>query len=856
MKLNIPGSPPRLAKWILSRLRYYSQAHLIQSDMEEEFRLQSLQNGRSRAVLWYWTQVLFALWSSFSHSISFGGVMQRNHMKIAFRNMGRQKLFSLINITGLAAGIACCMLIFIWVRDEQSFNRFHEKIDRIYLIRGNMQSGNTITQISGTPPSLGPALQSEYPEVIDAVRLFHWQPELLMKCGAHVLREKVQFSDPSVFDVFTFPIVKGQPPPKSKGASELIISEKLAERLFGDQNPIGSTITIDNRIDMTIGGVMKDIPRNSSLKFDVWVPLTMTESIFNVPEFLKSWGNLAFRTYVELSSDIPTEFFSTKISGRIKQADPEASIELFVYPFKDYYFDLLGHGKKVRMFSIIAILILLMACINFANLSTARSEKRAKEVGIRKVVGAQKALLVRQFLGESILYALISLAIALNLVIVFLPVFCKLTGMEITAGSVWTVTPWLPIFGLTVLTGFISGVYPAFILSAAPPAHTMRGGPLFAQKKGLFRKFLVLTQSALSLVFIICFLVISSQIRFMKTRSPGYSSDSVLYIPIQGELNNRFAALKTDMLKNPGIEHVSLTTDSPIYIGSIVTGGAWEGKDPDTDPSITLFGADSDFLDTFGIDLVQGLFFGPATHSQSLNVVINEKLASFIGKDTVIGKQITSLGRNFNIIGVVRDFNFRPLDQELEPLIIFHNDDIMPFRYMFLKLMPDRIPQTITYLEELQSRFNLDAPLEYIFLDDEAAAQYANEERLRELISVFMGLAILISSLGFFGLSAFTAERRFKEIGIRRVLGASSSQVTALLSMNFLKWILLSSIIAWPIAYVFMSRWLRNFAYRVDLSLWIFAISAGILGVIGLTTVSIQALKAALTNPVDSLRHE
>jgi putative ABC transport system permease protein len=777
-------------------------------------------------------------------------------MKITYRSIRRHKLFSFINIAGLAAGIACCIFIFIWVRNEQSFNRFHEKIDRIYLVRSHIQSGNTTSQISGSPPMLGPALQSEYPEVINMVRLFNWQPELLMRSGEVVFREKIQFSDHSLFDVFTFLIVKGEPPRRSTNPSELIISERLAERLFGRMDPIGRTITIDNRIDVTVSGVMKDIPLNSSLKFDIWAPLIMTEHIFNLPEFLNSWQNLAFRTYVELNRGISPEFFSTKISGRIKQAEPGASIESFVYPFKDYYLELLGHGKKVRMFSIIAILILLMACINFANLSTARSEKRAKEVGIRKVVGAQRILLIRQLLGESILYALISLALALNLVILLLPAFCKLTGLEITAGSVWLMTPWLPILGLTLLTGIISGAYPAFILSAAPPACTVRGDPHFTQRGGLFRKVLVLTQSALSLVFIICFVVISSQIRFMKTRSPGYSKESVLSIPIQGELKNCFAALKTDMLKNPGIEYVSLTTDSPLYIGSIVTNGTWEGKDPNTDPPITLFGTDSDFLDALDVELVQGRFFDSTTASQNNDVVINEKLSAFIGTEDVIGAQITSLERNFKVIGVVRDFNFRPLDQELEPLIIFHNDEIMPFRFMFLKLMPDRTPQTIAYLEELRNRFNLDAPLEYSFLDEEAAAQYENEERLRRLISVFMGLAILISSLGLFGLSAFMAERRFKEIGIRKVLGASASQVTALLSMNFLKWVFLSNLFAWPAAYIFMSKWLRNFVYKIDLSLWIFAMSAGILAVIGLTTVSIQAMRAALANPVDSLRHE
>lgn len=854
--MNTSDNAPRLAKRILYRLYYYSQVHLIQNDLEDEFRSRTDEKGRARAVIWYWGQVLFALWSNFKQSYSFGGIMLKNYIKIAIRNMRRNKLFSFINIAGLAAGIACCIFIFIWVRDQQSFNRFHEKIDRIYLVRSHVKSGNLTSQVSGSPPSLGPALQSEYPEVIDMVRFFNWQPELLLRSGEHVFREKVQFSDPSLFDVFTFPIVKGEPPRRSADSSELIISERLAERLFGPMDPIGRIITIDNRIDMTVCGVMKDIPSNSSLEFEIWAPLKMTEPIFNVSEFLQSWVNLAFRTYVELNGDVSPESFSAKISGRINQADPKASIEPFVYPFKDCYLELLRQGKKVRMFSVIAFLILLMACINFANLSSARSEKRAKEVGIRKVVGAQRTILIRQFLGESILYALISLALALSLMIVLLPVFCKLAGLDITAKNIWLMTPWLFILGLTLLTGVLSGIYPAFFLSGAPPAQTVKGGSPFAQKGGSFRKVLVLTQSALSLVFIICFIVISSQIRFMKTRSPGYSSESVLYIPIQGEVTNCYVALKTDMLKNPGIEYVSLTTDSPLYIGSIVTNGQWEGKAPDRDPSITLFGTDSDFLDTLDIELVRGRFFDLMTPSQSHDVVINEKLAAFIGTEDAIGARITSLDRNFNIIGVVKDFNFRPLDQELEPLIIFHNDEILPFRFMLLKLMPDRISQTIAYLEELQSRFNLDAPLEYNFLDEEAAAQYGNEERLRKLISVFMGLAILISSLGLFGLSAFMAERRFKEIGIRKVLGASATQVTALLSVNFLKWVLLANVFAWPAAYLFMSRWLRNFAFKIDLSFWIFSISAGILIAIGLITVSIQAMRAALANPVDSLRHE
>jgi ABC-type antimicrobial peptide transport system permease subunit len=317
-----------------------------------------------------------------------------------------------------------------------------------------------------------------------------------------------------------------------------------------------------------------------------------------------------------------------------------------------------------------------------------------------------------------------------------------------------------------------------------------------------------------------------------------------------------YSMVKTELLKNPAIEHISVVTDTPLYIGSIVVSGEWEGRNPNTNPQLTFFGVDHDFLATFDIDLVQGRFFGPNILPQSREVVINETLATLVGKKDVVGSQITSLDRTFNIIGVVKDFNFRPLDQYLEPLVMFHDDQIMPFRYMFVKVRPDGISRTIASLKDAGNRFKLDAPLEYKFLDEEAAAQYEAEERLRGLVSAFMALAIFISSLGLFGLSVFMVERRVREIGIRKILGASAFRVTALLSMNILKWVLVANAIAWPVGYLFMSRWLRNFAFHIDLNFWIFALSAGILFVIGLGTVSVQTLRAASANPARSLRHE
>ncbi len=782
--------------------------------------------------------------------------MLKNSIKTTLRCIKHSKLFSFINITGLAAGIACCIFISIWVRHELSFDLFHEKIDNIYLVRANRRSNEAVAQTSGTPPSLGPALESDYPEVARVVRLFHWQPELLMRNGEAVFREKVQFSDPSLFEVFTFPIMKGQKPEVAARPDIMVISENLAIRLFKDQDPVGRTITIDNRIDMTIAAVMKNLPAQSSLRFDVWMPLKATERIFNLPEFLNSWGNNAFRTYVQLHPAVEPGTFSARIAGRIKQADPRSDLELYVYPYRDLYLQLQGHGKRVRMFSLIAVLILLMACINFANLSTARSEKRAKEVGIRKVVGAPRSLLVRQFLGESLFFAFISLALALGLVMLFLPLFRGLTGIAISVGTLGAAVPWPLIILLTILAGLVSGIYPAFVLSAMKPARTVKGSALFSQKRGFLRKALVLVQSSLSVVFIICFVVVSSQIRFMKTRNPGYSKESILSVPVQGELARSYAAVKTELQNNPGIEHVAMTTDSPLYIGSIVVGGRWEGMDLEASPSITMFGVDADFLKTFKVAMAKGRFFGPETAPVSRNVVVNETLAAMMGRQEVIGARISALDDDFTVIGVVRDFNYRPLDQDLEPLMMFHNTDIMPYRFMFLKLVADRIPQTLASIGDIQGRFNLDAPLEYTYLDEQAAAQYGDEDRLQVLITVFMYLAVLISSLGLFGLSVFMVERRTREIGIRKVLGASTQRITALLSMGFLNWVLLSNLIAWPAGYLLMSEWLRNFAFRIDLGLWIFALSAAILFAVGVTTVSTQALRAASASPVKSLMYQ
>lgn len=825
-------------------------------DLDDEFRLRARAGGRGRAVLWYWGQVLFAFVADLQRCVSSGGTMLRNYLTITLRIIRRHKLFSFINIAGLAAGIACCVLISIWVREERSTDRFHQKVDRLFLVRSMFRSADAANAQSGTPPLLGPALAAEYPEVLGMARLFHWQPEILMKCGGVSLRQKVQFSDPALFDLFTFLVVSGERPRTPMAPAEMVLSEKLAAKLFGREDPVGRTITLDNRMTMRVRAVMKDIPARSSLKFDAWAPLQAFVQFSGRPDFLDNWGNYAFRTYVELEGTVRPEAFSAKIAGRVKRANPEASVEPFVYPFKDFYLKLLGNGRRVGLFSLIAILVLAMACINFANLSSARSEKRAKEVGVRKTSGARRGLLVAQFLGEAFVFAALSLAAAMALVVALLPLFRRLTGLAVGAGDLWGATPWPAVLGMTLAAGLLSGLYPAFALSSFKPALTLKAEAGPGSGRGLFRKALVLTQFSLSILFIIAFVVISSQIRFMKTRHPGYSREAVLFFPIQGEMAKAYPRVKAALLADPAVERVTVSTDVPLDISSIVIGGDWEGRDPELDVSITFFGADHDFLDTFGLALVQGRSFGPETPARSGDIVINEKLAALLGRKDAVGARITMLGRDFTVLGVVKDFNFRPLDQSLGALAMFHDDGILPYRYMFVKARPDGIPGVAAFLADVGRAFALDAPLEFRFLDEEAAAQYGNEERFRGLVGAFTALAILISALGLIGLSAFLVERRVREIGVRKVLGASSLRVTGLLSAGLLKWVAAANLVAWPAGYLVMSRWLRGFAFRIELEPWIFLVSAGALLAVGVGTVSIQTLRAAHADPAASLRRE
>ncbi|MBN1271468.1 MAG: ABC transporter permease [Candidatus Aminicenantes bacterium] len=849
-------SYPLLCRRLLERLIPENDRSDVLQAVETVYEQLYQEKGCRAAHLWIWLQLLKSLPSYGKFHVIWSITMLKNYLKIALRGVKRQKIFSFINIAGLAAGMACCLLIFHWIRDERSFDRFHTKIDRIFLLRCHIGSGSQRTTTSGSPPALGPALKADYPEVTQVARLMNWQQEFLMRWDGKPAKEKLQIADPSLFDVFTFPIVKGSREDIFSGPDVLVISETMAARHFGADNPIGKTVTIDNKFDFRVVGVMRDIPAQSTLRFDVWVPMELLIKLTNQPNFIDNWGNLAFRTYTVLEPGTSLDAFNAKIAGRVRQAIKDANTEPFAYPFKDYYLKLRKREKNVHMFSLVGGLILLLACINFTNLTTARSERRAREVGIRKVVGAERIQLVRQFLGESILYALLSMGLAFVLAAVLLPLFRTLTGKMLDIQDLLAGSSWLMILGMALGTGIISGIYPGFVLSSFRPVRTITGKTGSSERGGRLRKVLVVFQSGFSILLIICSLVFARQLHYMKTHDPGITKEHMLTLPVQGNLEKNYGPLKNELLRNPNIQAVTLTTDTPSYIGSYVSRCRWKGKELDYDPSVTLFGADSDFVKAFEGKVILGHFFSSETPPQSSHAVINEKLAGLMGMDSPVGEKIMTSGREFTIIGVVKNFTFRPLDQELESMIIFHDDRIMPYRYMFMRINPEDFPRTITFIEKLQKKFNPDYPFEYTFLDEEFDRMYKSEKRTGAVIQVFMVLAVLISSLGLFGLASFLAERKTKEIGIRRVLGASLTGLVFEMSHKFLKWILFANLLAWPAAYYFMSKWLQNYAFRINLSVWIFAASAGAALFIAAITVSFQAIKAALAPPTKSLRYE
>jgi len=790
--------------------------------------------------------------------------MFKNYLKTAFRNLTRHKGYSLINIAGFAIGIACCILIFLWVQDELSFDRFHGNLDSLHrVVEKNYFSDGTIFPIARTPYPVGPALVADYPEIINFTRFTPcWR--VLIESGDKSFYERgFAFADPSLLEMFSFPLLKGDPNTALSETNAVLISGDMAKKYFGSEDPVGQKLTMDNAVDFQVSGVFENIPPNSHLQFDF---LGQFETFIKISGWATRWYDHNYYTYVQLAKDTRHQDVTAKISAYMKKINPKSATRFLLQPVKDIHLrsdfaiDLGGKSenrvKYVYMFSLIAVFVLLIACMNFVNLTTARASHRSLEIGMRKVVGANRANLIRQFLGESILTSFLSLLIAVGLVLLALPAFNSISGKELSLAAFNIGLLAAGLIGIGLITGILSGSYPAFLLSAIKPVRVLKGGLKIGSKNSVFRKILVTCQFSLSIALIIGTFVVYRQLDFMQKKNLGYNREHLVYFAERGAFWKSYDSFKMELQRNSNIVGITAASSIPTHTVTSTSGVDWEGKDPGFDVLFTQFNVDYDYFETLEMEMAQGRSFSKDFPTDATEAfILNETGARLTGMEDPIGKKFTLWNRSGPVIGVVKDYHFKSLHAKIEPLVLrmFHRDWN---RYVIIRIKSDSITETLKAVEDAYKKHHPGYPFEFQFLDEALNALYSSEMRTGRVFRYFMFLAIFISCMGLFGLASFMADQRTKEIGIRKVLGASVPGIFVMLLKEFVKWVLLASAISWPLAYFVMDRWLKNFAYRTDIALWIFLVS-GTLGLaVAAATVSYQSLKASVANPADSLRYE
>jgi len=788
-----------------------------------------------------------------------------NYIKIILRKIKRQKAYSFINIIGLAIGMACAMLILLWVQDELSYDKFHENADQIYRVNKIWRKGE-IAHYATTPAPLAQALKKEFPEITNSTRFDPAGQMIVAHAERTFYENNGAYIDPSYFELFDVLFVKGNPETALSNPSSIVITENIADKYFGQEDPMGKTLKINNQYDFEVTGIMKKIPPQSHMQFvNFFIPFTRLKEIQgDGQETYVNWHNTAFYTYVLLQKDIPYQDVSEKISNYLKKHIPESTSSLYLQPLKKIHLYsshlrlniATGNITNIYIFSVMALFILLIACINFMNLSTARSGKRSKEIGMRKVIGASRGNLVRQFFAESIILSLFAVVVAITSVIMALPVFNNLSGKTISLSSLLDLHIILGVLGIAICTGILSGSYPAFFLSSFHPVKIMKGLFPTDMKGILFRKVLVIFQFSLMIILIIGTVVIYNQLKYFQNSKLGFDKEHLVYLPMNNDVRMKYEPFKNDLLKNSDILNVSASSSLPFWGSDIATEDvSWEGIIPDEDFLMRGVGVDYDFIETFKIEMVEGRDFSKEFLSDRTNYILNNKAVAAMHLQSPLGKQLNLMGNTGSIIGIVKDYHFKPLNNPLEPLLLRLYESQW-LRYIYVRIKPGKISDVIKYTEKQWKQFFPNVPFQFDFVDQALANLYAAVDRIGSLFRWFTILAILIACLGLFGLSAYIAELRTKEIGIRKVLGATVTGVTLLLSRQFIKWVLIANLVAWPVAYFVMKVWLNNFAYRTSLGLDIFILSGLIAFVIALLTVSFQSLKAALTNPVNNLRYE
>jgi putative ABC transport system permease protein len=797
-----------------------------------------------------------------------------NYLKIALRNMRRDKDYSAINILGLVIGMACCILILFFVSDELSYDGYHSRADRIYrMVAFSQSSGEERHYVPlGAPYAV--LFDNALPEVKAAVRFYPHGRLLVEYEEKKFFEERFYFADPSAFDVFTFPILKGNPSTALKSPFSVVLTESTARKYFGDRDPVGKTLMVDNEHVFRIEAVMQDVPSNSHFHFDFLASLETLSDLYG-ERFLQHPGYLSFYSYVLLQENTDPQKVEAKFQEVVKnnygervaslrtiELQPLRSIHL--HSHLEAELEANSSMSYIYIYSAIALFILLIAAFNFVNLSTARSARRAKEVGMRKVLGAARLQLVRQFLSESVIFSSFGLALAVVLVRLLLPFFNSLAGKELPFDFLCKTSFLTGLASIVLAVGILGGLYPALFLSSFEPIKTLKGKGRVGRRSGSFRRVLVVSQFAISIALIIGTIVIRKQLHYMRSQDLGFDKEQVVVIPMHDTRDREaYRLIKEELLKDPSVLAATASSGMP---GKQATSIAYrvEGLPDDQHISIPTYFVDYDFLETLGIELAEGRGFSQAFATDEESAfILNQTAVRELNWDQPLDKQIIwpsdlrrqdAIVKKGRVVGIAEDFHFTSLHERIEPLLF----QIRPsnFRFLSVRIAGKNIPRTLAFLEEKWRDFSPAFPFEYSFLDDDFEKLYRADQKVGQIIGVFTTLALLVACLGLFGLACFASEQKTKEIGVRKVLGASASGIFLLLSHDFAKWVLVANILAWPVAYFVMERWLQNFAYRVSIGVGTFLLSALAALTIALVAVSFQSLKAALSDPIDSLRYE
>ncbi|HMG07163.1 MAG TPA: ABC transporter permease [Mucilaginibacter sp.] len=788
--------------------------------------------------------------------------MVLSYLKIAWRNLWRNKFFSSINIIGLSLGLVFSLMIMLWVKSELSVDAYHINNDYLYQVYEREYYDHKIDGNYDTAPLLASEMKKEIPEVEYAITLQEDNSINTFQVGSKILKAEGTASMPDIFKMFSYRLLQGTPQSAINSLMGIAISRKMAGQFFGSpQAAMGKTIRFENKRDFTVTAVFEDLPENTSRKFDY---LMNWEAFSQDHPWTKGWEVSGPHTFIMLRSDARSALVEKKIRfflNRYKKFDSSYKIELGMQKFNETYLHsnfnngMVSGGRieYVNLFSIIAVFILLIACINFMNLTTARSIKRAREIGIRKVAGAVRSVLIIQFIAEAIFITIISVGISLLLINLLMPVFNNITQKHISLPYNQP-SFWINIGILTLITGCVSGSYPALFLSSFNPAKVLKGSAKLTYGAILFRKGLVVFQFILSVLFIIGSIVVSKQINFIQNRNLGYDKENLIYVPMDGQLSNKFQLLKDEAIKMPGIQSISHISDNPTNLDNQSNSVNWEGKDFNTKIQFSATDVGYDFVSTMKLQILQGRDFSPAFPTDTSGFIINEAAMKRMGFANPIGKQIEFGPLKGQVIGVIKDFNFESLHKQIEPLIIRFEKNYG--YHILVRTQPGKTKEALSTLERLSKQLNPNFPFTYAFSDQEYQRLYQSEQVVGKLANYFAFLAIFISCLGLLGLAMFTAEQRVKEIGVRKVLGASVASLFVLLSSEFLLLIVIAIIIAWPLAWYSMNNWLKGFAYRISIQWSVFVLASVTSIIVALLTVSFQTIKASLANPVKSLRSE